>query len=139
GLACHGFRQQGLPRSRRTDQEHPLRNLRTDLRISLRIMQEVHDLLQRLFRFLLSRYIAEGDPRLRLNIHLRIALAEGHRIVAAKPLDQPIHEELSDGDEDDERQDPGEEERDERGILPWNDARKMYVRLIQAFDELRII
>ena len=75
GFSGHRLGQQRLARSRRTDQQSALRHLRADLLISFRMIQEVHDLLQRFLRLILTSHILEGLAALRRHIDLGIALA----------------------------------------------------------------
>ncbi len=84
GLARDGARQQGLAGARRADQQHALGNASAQALEFLRIAQEVHDLLQIILGFIDARHILEGDAALALGQHLGAALAEAHRLAAAR-------------------------------------------------------
>ena len=45
-------------------------------------MEEVHNFLERLFRFILPRHVKERDSRLLLYIHFGVALANAHNPAA---------------------------------------------------------
>ena len=76
-LSCHGFGKQRLTCSRRTDEQGTLGYLSSELRIFLRVLQEVDDLLHLLLGAFLSGDILEGDAHLvSFLIELGFALAD---------------------------------------------------------------
>src|SRR4029077_6257886 len=96
-LARDTARQERLAGSRRSDQEHALRDAAAELGELLRILQERDDLFELFLRLVDARDVGEGDLVLVLGEQLRPALAERHRL-AASDLHLP-HEEDPDADE----------------------------------------
>src|SRR5262249_50482058 len=94
-------REQRPARSRRAHQEPPLGNAPAELLELLRLLEELDDLLQLLFRFVDAGDVLERDLLLRARRQLRLALAERQRLVAAA-LHLP-HEEDPERDDQDER------------------------------------
>ena len=84
-FAGNSLCKQGLAGAGRTDEQRALRQLRADLRVLARIVQEFHDLQQGFLRFVLSGYVREGHAGLLLHVHLRRALAEVAEQSAAFP------------------------------------------------------
>ena len=89
----HHFRgkrlnNESFSRSGRAYQQSTLRQLCTNLDISSRIVQKVHNLLQGLLRLILSGYILKGYSGLLLHIYLGITFADPHR---ASTLGHPFH------------------------------------------------
>ena len=64
GLACNGFGQQGLTRSRRAYEQGALGNLTSEVGEFLRVLQELHNLLHFLLGRGLSGYVLERHLRL---------------------------------------------------------------------------
>src|SRR6266568_1224700 len=62
-LTCHGTRQQGLPGSRRADQQHPTGNLATQALELVWGLQKFNHLNQIVFRFVDARDISKGRTR----------------------------------------------------------------------------
>ena len=95
-LACHGLGQQGLARSRRSYEQHALRNFSSQFGIFFRLFQELHDLFNLLFCSCLSCHILEGHAHVvGFLIHLGFALAhvEHAAATAASPAAHEQHPE----------------------------------------------
>jgi hypothetical protein len=60
-LACDGLGEQCFTRTRRADEQCALGDLRAEVGVFFRCLQEVHDLLQFLFGFVQTGHIVEGD------------------------------------------------------------------------------
>ena len=101
GLAGDGPGKQGLSGSGRSDQEHALGYLGSDLHIALGVLEEVYDLLEFVLALLLSSHVLEEDLVLLWRVLLCMALAElSHHPVAACGTDLAVHRE-HDQEEDD--------------------------------------
>ena len=101
GFAGDRAGQQGLAGSRRSDQQHALRNAAAQLLELLRLAQELDDLLQFFLGLFHAGHVLERDLLLLRGVQPRAALAEAQRLVAAA-LHLPHHE------------DPEREQQDER-------------------------
>ena len=88
------FCQQCLTGSRRAYEQGTLRDLRTDLGVFRRIVQEVYDLDQRLLRFILTGHVLKGDAGLFAFIHLRRGTShtETETAAALHPAEQKSHQ-----------------------------------------------
>ena len=64
----HSLRQQCLTCTRRAYQKRTLRQLRTDLQITFRLMKEIHHLGQRFLGFLLTGHILKCDAGILLHV-----------------------------------------------------------------------
>ena len=91
-----GYRlgKQRLTGSRRAYEQCTLGDLRADLGILGRIVQEIHDLDQGLLRFILTGHILKGDAGLFSFIHLRrgASNAETETAAAFHPSEQKAHQ-----------------------------------------------
>src|SRR5258705_364422 len=94
-------------RSGRAHQEAALGNAAAELGELLRVLEEGDDLLELLLRLVDSGHVGEGDLVVVLRKELRLALAEAHRLAAARL--ELAHEEDEEDAEDAERH-PGDEE-----------------------------
>src|SRR5262245_55054560 len=83
GLAGDGARQKGLTGSRRSNQQHALRNATAQLLEFLRLAQKLDDLLQFLLGFLDTRHVLERDLFLLRGMQPGAALTEAQRFVPA--------------------------------------------------------
>ena len=93
GLTGYGLGQQRLTRSRRTDQQSALGNLSAQLRVLLRVLQEVHNLLHLLLRTGLTGHVLERDAQLAaLLVHLRLRLADTEDAATAETAAAAAHE-----------------------------------------------
>src|SRR5437763_12851390 len=106
-LARDGAREQGLARAGGAHQEHALGDASAELGELLRILEESDDLLELLFRLVDAGDVREGDLVVVLGEQLRLALAEAHRLAAARL--ELAHEEDEEDAQDAERH-PGDEE-----------------------------
>ena len=79
----HRFGKQGLTCPWRADEEHALRDLRTDRRIATRIFQEIHHFGELFLRFVFPSDIREIHMDLAFGGHLRSGLAKAHDTSAA--------------------------------------------------------
>ena len=85
------------------------------------MLQEVHNFLQGILRFLLARHIRKGDAGLLVRHDFRIGLAEGERVhAAAHPLSELIAQQPAQSHEDRDRQDPAEQEAQQGIVLRRN-------------------
>ena len=99
-LARDRLCQKRLSGTGRTYEQRALGQLRPDLGIFVRMLQEIHRLLQGLFRLVLSGDVLEGHSGFGLHIHLRPALAHAHH---AAGIGHPA--------EDHAHQDPDQDQR----------------------------
>ena len=136
-LTRDGLGQQRLAGAGRADEQRALGQLRADVAVLLRIVQEIDDLLQRVLRLVLAGHVVKRLAGLRLDVDLGVGLAEGHGI-AAHLLAHPAEHERAQGVEHDQRQHPGEQEADDRAHLLRHHLRKSHVRVDQALDDLVI-
>ena len=95
-FARNRFCKQRLSGSRRPYEQCAFRQFRPDAGILPRIMQKIHNLLQRLLRFFLPRNILKRNAGLFLHIHLGIALSNAHHASALRHLPSHIHEHADD-------------------------------------------
>ena len=75
--------EQGLTRTRRTDQKAPLRDLGTNGGESLRTLQELDNLHEIVLSFLHTGNVIESDASVRFHLELGLGLAERHGVVRA--------------------------------------------------------
>src|ERR1700722_7127663 len=75
-FACNSARKQGLARSRRSDEQHALRNAATQLLEFLRVFEKLDNLLQLFFGFVGSRHILKSSFFLLRGKQTRAGLAE---------------------------------------------------------------
>ena len=135
-FAGHGFGQQGLARSGRAHQQRALGQLCADLRIFARVLQEVHDLLQGLLRFVLPGHIREGNARLLLDVHLGAALAHAHHAAAAG---HPPHDDAQDDPDQDERREGKHHIQDEAGRRVRNLLRELDAGFLEPADQIPVL
>ena len=122
--------QQGLAGSGRSHQQRALGELRADLGISSRIMQEIHHLLQGLLCLVLARHILEGDAGLPLHIDLGIALSHTLGAAASGHL---AHQEVKEDDDRHKGKHIGQEDRqDQTGAV-----RNLFIDLHAVFEQKR--
>ena len=109
-LASHCLCQQSLTGSRRSHQQRSLRAHSSDLLVFLRIVKEINNLRQKLFRLILTRHIVKCNARGGLHIDFCIALPELHERIPCASAAHLLHElpcqELSQPPEDQKRHDP---------------------------------
>ncbi len=117
-LAGHGLREQGLAGTGRANQKRAFRQLGSDLRVLLGVVQEADQLLQGLLGLILARDVAEGNARVLLHIVARLALADVHHPAgAAHPVHEDAEHDHEEDDRDQEAQDGGDDLRHHRGLL----------------------
>ena len=105
-------------------------------------MEEIHDLGQQLFRFVLPRHVIERDPRSGLHIDFCIALSELHELISAASTHLLHHlprEQLSQAPEDQDRDHDGDEHAQDRVHLFLRHPAELASRLLQAVYKFRII
>ena len=95
GFTCNGPCQQRLTCSGRSHQKGALGKVCANVRILLGVVQEIHDLLQRILGLLLARHICKCDPCFIFSINLCIGLSKSHGIVAAHALAHHASHDLS--------------------------------------------
>ena len=110
-LAGNRLCQQGLTGSGRPNQQRALGELRADLGIPSRIVQEIHHFLQGLLGLVLSRHILEGDAGLPLHIDLGVALSHAHWPAASGHL---AHQEIKEDDDRHKGKHIGQEDRQDQ-------------------------
>ena len=110
-FAGDGAREQRLAGARRADQQRALRNLAAEALELLRVAQEFDDLLQLFLGFIDAGDVVEGDAAMAFGEQLGAALAEAHRLAAARL--HLAHEEDPDADEQQHRE-PVHEDRQKR-------------------------
>ena len=116
GLAGDSLGEQRLARARRTDQQHALRHPRAEPAVLLGVLEERDHLLQLGLGLVDSGDVREGDLGVRLDVHPRLRLADGHQAAAAGPaelLRHPAAEDDPDAEEQGGRHDPRQQHRDE--------------------------
>ena len=97
-LTGNGTGEEGLSCARRADQEHALRDLCAQRFEALWELQEFNDLFEFNLRLLDACDIGKGDGGLVCNEHLRLALAEAHRLIVL-PLRAAHHEDEESADQ----------------------------------------
>ena len=105
-LPGNRFRQQGFAGARRADQKRALRQLRADLHVAARIVQEVHHFLKALLRFILAGHVLERHAGVLLNIGFGPAFSDVHHPAAA--VHAP-HQNIHEHEEEDERDQEAEQ------------------------------
>ncbi len=119
-LARDGFRQQRLAGTGRADEQRAFRKLRADIGVAAGVVQEIDNFRQRLFGLLLPCDVREGLARLIFRIDFRAGLAEAHGVrahAAAHALGEHRKHQLPDPHKQQNRQNPGEDKVEQRGIL----------------------
>jgi hypothetical protein len=77
-FAGNGFREQGLARARRADEQDSLRDAAADVRVFLRMLEKLDDLHQLFFGFVDAGDIAETHLHIVFGVDLRFAARERH-------------------------------------------------------------
>ena len=132
-FAGDGAGEQRLAGARRADEQHAFRNPAAQVRVLLRVLQELDDLLELLLGFVDAGHIREAHFHFIVRVNLRFAARERHH-----PAFRAAHapeEEAPDGDQEDDRDDPAEQLRQPRvddlaGVL--------HALRFELLDELRI-
>jgi hypothetical protein len=117
GLARHGAGQQRLARARGADEQDAFRHARAEPRLALRVLQELDDFLQLGLGLIHARHVAELRLGVGLDVHLRLALADGEH--AAGPAEAVGHTPGEEGPDREEQQDghhPRQDRRQERAL-----------------------
>ena len=91
-LAGDGAGEQGLTRARRANHQHSLRDVRANLSETLRVLQEVDDLLHLFLGLIATRDVLEGRGFLIGGVKTRAGFRELHR-AAVGVLKEPVHHE----------------------------------------------
>ena len=112
GLARNGAGQQGLTGTRRAIKQHATRNLRAQVVVARRILQEVLDFLQLIHGLIGAGNILEGIGRHILGQLLGLGAADAEH--AAGALLHAGHEPEQQAEEDDHRQQEAEHRAQER-------------------------
>ena len=97
------------------DQKRALRELCTDGRILLRVVQKIDDLYQGFFCFILSGNIAEGNAGFFFHIDLGFALSDGadtaEAALSAHTFSKETHEKHQPEEEQQRENDPVQDKR----------------------------
>ena len=101
-FARNRARQQSLSGTRRTDQQHALRNAPAQLLEFLRLAQEFDNLLELFLGFLNASHVLERHLALLRGMQTRAALAKAQRFIAAA-LHLPHHENPEPNQQDERR------------------------------------
>ena len=117
-FAGDGARQQRLAGARRADQQHALGNPAAEVRVLLRVLQELDDLLQLLFGLVDAGDVGEPHLHFVVGVDLRAAARERHD--AAFGAAHPAEEEAPDADEEDAA---GGSSRADRAASGWRSRR----------------
>jgi hypothetical protein len=134
GLAGDRAGEEGLPRSRRPDQQHAFRHTCAEAAVFLRVLEELHDFAQLGFRLVHAGDVGECHAGLVLDIDLGAALPDRHEPAAEALLpghaaDQPE----PDAEEHQRRHHPGKDIAQERALLH---ARVLHLELRQPLGHL---
>ena len=140
-LARDRLGQHGLAGARRTDEQHALGHGSADLTVFGRIAQVIHDLLQIVFGFVHALHVGEVDAVRGLDVDLGVALThvEDHGTGATGLVHQALGQELSQHQEDEDRQDPGEDEARQRRRLLDDLAREFRTGFVQTLRQPRVV
>ena len=138
-LTGYRFCQQGLTCSRRAYKQGAFGHLCTNLTIFLRIMEKIHDLLQKLLRLILTCYIGIFDTCGRFDINFGIALSERHRSRSAHTLHHPFAEPLPENNKDCNGKDPAYQKRDQRRLGRRDHISEFRPCRLQTAYQIRII
>ena len=99
GFAGYGLGQQGLACAGRAYQQGSLGELGADARVTLGIVEEVHDFLQGFLGLVLAGHILKGNAGILLDIFLGRGLAHiAHQAAAAHPCKEEAEQEPHQGD-----------------------------------------
>ena len=102
-------REQRLAGAGRADEQHAFRNAPAEVRVLLRVLQELDDLLQLVFGFVDAGDVGEAHLHLIVRVDLGAAARERHH--AAFGAAHAAEEEAPDADEEEQRDDPAEQVR----------------------------
>ena len=142
-LAGNGLGQERLACARRPNEKRAFRHGRADLLVFVRMVQEINQLDQGFLGLVLARYIREGNARIGLHIDLGVALAEiAHAAEAAEAAAAAPHEphdELADGEEEHDRQDPVVKKAFQGRAFPRDNLGEGDFVLFQARQKLRVL
>ncbi len=134
GFAGDGFGQQRLAGSRRADQQNPLRNAAADVRVFLRVLQELDDLFQLVLRLIDPRDIAEAHLDIVFGVDFRAAPGERHD--AAFGAAHSTEEKAPHRDEQQQRNDPAQQLRKP---AVHHLAGVLHTRFLELGDQRRIL
>ena len=137
GLAGDRARQQRLAGAGRADQQHALGDAAADGLELLRILEELHDLLEFLLRLVDAGHLVEGDPAVLLGQQASTGLAEAHGLAAARL--HLAHEEHPDADQQQHREPRHQHAQQRRHVLVERLRADAHVVLGQAVDQVRVV
>src|SRR5262249_20525065 len=109
GFAGDRAREQRLAGSRRADEQHAFRNAAAEIRVLLRVLQELDDLFQLFTSFVDAGDVGEAHLHFVALVDLRAAARERHD--PAFGAAHAAEEEAPDADEEHERNDPAKQFR----------------------------
>ena len=113
GLSGDSLGQQSLSGARRAYQQRALGQLGANLRVLLRIVEEIDDLLQTLLCLVLTSHIPESNPRLFLHIDFGVCLSHAAQAASHTGGHAP-RQEGKQRNNNDQGQHPGDQDRDDR-------------------------
>ena len=134
GFAGDGPRQQGLARARRPDQQDALGDFGAERLVALGVLEEVDDFLQLVLGLVAAGHVVEADAGVLVGHELGLALADAHHGLAGHA--HPPREEVPDGAEENDGEDPGPQQRREQAGAH---AVEFDVGGLQLVDELRVL
>ena len=118
GFAGHGLCQHGFAGARRANQQHALGHGGADFRVFAGVVEVIYDFSQAFLRLVHALHIGKADAVGGFHIHLGVGFVEGQGIGAAHFIHHLPGQELPDGGEHHQRQNPGQHEAEEgRGFL----------------------
>ena len=91
GFARHGTGKERLSRPGRTEQQHALRDAATEVRVLVRMLQELDDLAELLRRFVDAGDIGKRHLDIVLGVDLGATAFEGHRAPWGHPSQHKFH------------------------------------------------
>ena len=137
-LACHCLCEQCLTGARRAYKESALRYLTTQLRVLLRLLEEVNNLLYLLLSTHLTSHILKCDTEIvALLVHLSLRLADVEHATACSAAAHAAHHEEPQEDEEDNRTE-GVEQCHESGVGVLLIAKVEYFTLLHSRREILI-
>ena len=141
GFTGYRLCEHGFSGARRTDQQDAFWHGGSDFSVFIGIMKIIHDFLKVFFGLFFSGDIVKFDTFRRFDVDFGIALsyAESQGIRPSGFLHQLFRHILSESDENDDRQDPGEEKTHQRRHLLDDLAVKLCAGIIETLCQIRII
>ena len=135
-LPGHRLRQQGFARAGRAHQQRALGQLRADPGVLARVLQEVHNFLQRVLCFFLSGHVREGHAGLLFRHNLGVRLSEAHGVhPAAQPFPQLLAQQAAQAPEDDDGDNPAKQQAHQRTVPRGNLRAESHAGVFKPFPQ----